>query len=106
VVREELPPDAAESLFQERVIKIAEGYGYRHWHNTNPRRSAKGWFDLVLWRGPKVGYPPRVIYAELKKVTGRQSEAQKMMAAGFIDAGQEVYCWWPKQLSEIEEVLK
>jgi hypothetical protein len=100
-----LPPDASEALFQAAVIKIADACKYGHWHNTNARKSAAGWFDLVLWRGPAKGYPPRVIYIELKKIGGRMSPPQKQIAAEFADAGQEVYCFWPKDLDEIERIL-
>jgi hypothetical protein len=102
----EMDQDTLERIFQTNVERIAEAGGFRHWHNQNARRSEPGWPDLVMWRGPKVGYPPRLVFAELKKIGGAISDAQQRTAYGLRDAGQEFYFWYPTDLPEIELILK
>jgi hypothetical protein len=98
---EPLSPDAAESLFQARVIKIAEDAGWDRWHNTNPRKSAPGWPDLILVRGP------RMVALELKTMTGRLSDAQQhwLEILARVEVVEARMCR-PSDLAEIERILR
>ena len=93
------------------MIDLARLCGWRV-HHTRPALTRRGrWLtpiqgdagfpDLVLCR------PPRVIFAELKRVGARPTAAQR----GWLDAlhacaGVECYLWTPEDWGAIVETLR
>lgn len=60
-----------------------------------------GFFDLVLIKAP------RVIFAELKSVNGRTTQAQKdWFVRTSACPGVAVYLWRPTDIEAIERILK
>jgi hypothetical protein len=100
-----------EKDFQRAVIELARTMGWRV-HHTLPAITERGrWItpvqgdvgfpDLVLCR------PPRLIFAELKRVGGKLSVAQRE----WLDAlqacdGVECYLWNPNDWDTIVCTLK
>jgi hypothetical protein len=60
-----------EATWQAQVVDLAELFGWFVYHNPDSRRSNAGFPDLVLIR------PPRVLFIELKRETGRLSPTQR-----------------------------
>lgn len=96
------PPaiDCSEREFQSAVVALAKCRGWKTYHTFDSRRSAEGWFDLVCAR---VG---RVLFAELKRESGKQTDEQLAWFTMFVSAGKEVYCWRPSDWRQICEVLR
>jgi len=99
-----------EKEFQRAVIEYARMMGWRVHHTLpaitqsgrwiTPVQGDVGFPDLVLCR------PPRVIFAELKRVGGKVSVAQRE----WLDAlqacnGVECYVWYPDDWEQILSVL-
>lgn len=59
-----------EAQWQNTVVEAAELFGWWLFHDHDPRRNQAGFPDLVLIR------PPRVVFVELKRETGKVSKAQ------------------------------
>ncbi len=105
----QLPPDIREAPFQKIIIDRAHELNWicahfrtslnmRGEHQTAVGADGKGFFDLVLMR-------ERVIYVEVKRQKGVQSDEQKMWAKRAKAAGCEVYLFRPADLELIEQVL-
>jgi len=100
-----------EKEFQRAVIEYARMMGWRV-HHTRPALTQRGkWItpvqgdtgfpDLVLCR------PPRLILAELKRVGGKVSVAQReWLSALQACTGVECYIWYPNDWGTIERVLQ
>lgn len=76
-----------EKEFQVQVVEVARACGWHWYHSHDSRRSPAGFPDLVLVRGD------RLIFAELKRESGRVTEAQR----DWIDAlsgGPWTACVW------------
>lgn len=84
------------------VLAIARTYGWRSYHTHDSRRSAGGFPDLVLIRGP------RLLVAELKSQSGRYAPGQEEWLMAFATAGVEAYLWRPLDWLDgsIEGVLR
>jgi hypothetical protein len=100
-----------ERDFQQAVIDLARFMGWRVFHARpaltrrgrwlTPIQGDAGFPDLVLCR------PPRLILAELKRVGGKLSPAQR----GWLDAlhacaGVECYLWTPSDWEAIIDTLR
>ena len=83
-----------ESSLAMAVNDISRRYGWRKYHTANSRRSEAGFPDTVLVN-PALG---RVIFAELKTMKGRLSEAQRAWLSDLRAAGAEAYVWRPDGL--------
>jgi hypothetical protein len=72
--------ELAEAAFQRQVEQLAAFYGWRTYHTHDSRRSAAGFPDLVLIRGPEL------LFVELKTDRGRLSAAQAawLEALGYV----------------------
>lgn len=83
-------------------------------------RSDKALAKMLGWRlcyhtlrskGSKAGFPDRVlvreriVYVELKSMTGKPTEAQVEWLDGLAKAGGECYLWKPSDLDEIGKIL-
>jgi hypothetical protein len=87
-------------MFQQSVVDYARYRGWRCYHTHNSRRSASGYPDLHLVRGQ------RQIFAELKTMRGKVSEAQwGWLEALVLLPNAEVYQWRPNCWNTIEAVL-
>lgn len=92
-----------EASWQRQVIAIAESYGWTHYHspragirrNGSVRTVPAGFPDLVLARGP------RLIFAELKRETGKKTPAQDEWLRKLAATSAETYCWRPSDLDDV-----
>ena len=96
-----VPMDASEATFQAAVVRYAKFHGWEVYHTHDSRHSAAGFPDLVG------NHPSKGMFAaELKKTGGQATSAQTRWLVAFKAAGTPSYLWWPKDLAEIEEVLR
>lgn len=95
-----------EAQFQTDVIEAAMWCGWKVQHTRAARTPSGGWStpiaghigfpDLVL------AHPTRgVIFAELKRDTGRLSPAQTEWLDTLFRAGAEAYVWRPRDWETI-----
>lgn len=104
----------SEARFQADVVDLARKRGWSVYHPYDSRRSSPGFPDLVLARAG------RIIVAELKAVTGRWGEGQRVWLAELTGthprewhfghthrAGPAliVACWTPLDWDTIAELL-
>lgn len=87
-----------EREFQAEVVKTARSCGWITYHTHDSRRSDKGFPDLVLVR-------ERVVFAELKTDTGRESAEQLEWMRRLKRAGAEAYVWRPRHMDDIHATL-
>lgn len=92
-------PPLSEKRFLAQVVGLAMLRGWRHYHTHRSEGSAAGFPDLVLVRRP------RVVWAELKRDSGRLTRAQQDWLSDLAACGQEWYVWRPADWEEIVEVL-
>jgi hypothetical protein len=98
-------PDINEKDFQAMVIAYAELRGWKVYHTYISIRSKAGYPDLTMVRRNDVD-AGRVVFAELKKETGKVEKAQSEWIKALEQAGQEVYLWRPSSWAEIVSVLR
>lgn len=85
----------SEADWQELVVQFARIRGWTVYHPYDSRKSAPGWPDLVLMR------PPELIFAELKTMRGRVTQAQEQILDLLRACGQEAYLWRPIDEPEV-----
>jgi len=102
----------SEAHFEQRVVKMADLYGWcgRHERNSEDARGIHtlrhgghvcglGWPDWVFF---KEGYPPK--FRELKSDLGRLGPRQQWYQAKFRACGFDVGVWrprdWPRIVAE------
>ena len=91
-----------EAGFQQWVTDLATTLGWRWVHIPDSRRlpgDGRGFPDLLLVR-------ERIIFAECKRQSGKQTWEQTLWEIVLVSAGQEFYCWRPSDRAAIEEVLR
>jgi 5-methylcytosine-specific restriction endonuclease McrA len=96
--RERIDASMSEAEWQWQVVQCAAANGWTVWHDNDARRNNGGFPDLVLIR-------ERVVWAELKRATGRVSAVQRWFRDVLIAAGAEAYIWYPKDWVEVQRVL-
>ena len=79
----------SEKDFQAIVIHAAVALGWRYYHTHRSDRSPAGFPDLVLVRGGTV------IFAELKRKTGRVSAAQQEWLDDLSRTPNLTFVWRP-----------
>ncbi len=90
----------SEKDFQAQILDLARLAGWKAYHTSDSRRSAKGFPDLCLVR------PPVVLFAELKSATGRVSPEQvTWLEALKACESVEARLWRPSDFEEIERTL-
>ena len=72
------PRILTEKDFQQQVVDAAHLFGWWVFHDYDARKNEPGFPDLVLIR------PPRVLFLELKRETGRCTRAQEKVL-GMLD---------------------
>lgn len=96
-----------EKDWQARVIAIAESFGWT-WYaapragirsNGSVRQVPAGWPDLCLARGP------RLVFVELKRETGKTTEAQDEWLRKLAATSAETYVWRPSDLDDVIATL-
>lgn len=104
-----LARDCSERQFQDAVLEYAGLLGWRRLH-VRPARTLRSWRTPV--QGDGAGFPDnlllrrdRGIAAELKRVGGRLTEAQRAWLEAFEAAGFETYVWTPADGDQIAQVL-
>ena len=108
----DLKREITEAEFTAQIIDLAHLLGWlvahfrqgmtKHGWRTPVSGDGMGFPDLVL---VSVGQR-RVIYAELKRESGRLSAKQEDWLEHLQRCGCEVYVWRPSQFEEITEILR
>lgn len=109
-LRRELDRLTTEEEFTSAVIELATVYRWRVFHPRPLRRKDGSWRtafsgdqgfpDLVLCR------PPRLIFAELKRETGRLGPGQGAWLEKLrSSSGAEVYLWRPSDWDRLAAIL-
>lgn len=107
VTTAKLPPQT-EAEFQKQVIELAHTFGWLCAH-FRTALTTRGWRTAV--QGDGAGFPDcvlvkdRVIFAELKRVGGKPTEAQTAWLDAIRAAGVEAYLWTPDSWPAIIHVL-
>ena len=90
-----------EKDFQWRIRDYAEGRLWTVLTTTDSRHSPDGDPDLRMIR------PPRVVYAEVKRVGGKLTDAQIIILTLVSECPPiEPYAWWPEDWEAIKAILK
>ena len=96
-----------EKDWQKHVMEMAKANGWLFYHapdnkpiNGRVQNITAGFPDLVLIK------PPFVIFAELKRETGKLSPAQENWLYLLKASGQEAYVWRPSQINEVLKLLR
>ncbi len=93
-------PAITEAAFMRQVLDLARIFGWTVYHPQLSKWSERGFPDLTLVR------PPRVVFAELKRQTGRTTEHQDRWLALLAGCdGVETYLWRPADFDAIAAVL-
>ena len=94
------PRPPKEKEFQAVVVSYATARGWLVYHTYNSKRSAKGYPDLHLVRGP------RSVFAELKRSGKERLKLdQEKWRDALLAAGQEWHLWTPEAWPDIREAL-
>lgn len=96
-----------EAAWQQQVLDVARWYGWLTYAPPRAgvrglgtvRTTTPGYPDLTLVRGP------RLIFAELKRQTGRTTPEQDAWHDALRRASVEVYLWRPADLPLVEQTL-
>lgn len=102
-------PPVKENAFEAQVLQYAHLMGWIGAHFRPARTKVGEWRTPVA--GDAEGYPDwtfvreRVLWAELKGSRGELTAEEYFWLLALIDAGQEVYLWYPDDWDEIKEVM-
>lgn len=105
--QERILRDTTEHHWQKIVTQIMDTYGWTWWHapDNRPGRNGRvqnvrpGLPDLIAVRGK------RLIFAELKRETGRTTPEQDDALAKLGETHAETYVWRPRDREEVLRVL-
>jgi hypothetical protein len=97
--RAQVAAGMSEAVLQSRVESLAREFGWRVFHAPDNRPNARGavqritpgFPDLVLVHRPS----GRILYRELKTMTGRLTPAQREWALDLTACGADVGVWRP-----------
>ena len=94
-----------EREWQKTVTTLMTAYGWQWWHGADNRpvngriqHVRPGLPDLIAVRGT------RVLFAELKRETGKPTPEQ-VQALAALGGAAEAYLWRPRDISEVRRVL-
>lgn len=96
----------SESVLQGHVIGLATWLDWHCYHTHDSRRSQAGFPDLTMVREND-----RVLFVELKTERGKVTQAQQewidaLSSVATLTDLLEVHVWRPRDMDEIERVLK
>jgi hypothetical protein len=89
----------SEKAFQADVEKFARKHGWKVYHTRDSRKSAFGFPDMVLLRGPVI------IVAELKVGRNEPTAEQSEWLEAFRAADVQAVVWRPCNWPEISKAL-
>jgi hypothetical protein len=92
-------PALSEKDFQRQVLDVAHIFGWVVYHPMLSKWSERGFPDLTMVRRD------RLVFAELKRQSGKTSEHQDQWLALLGATAAEVYVWRPSDLETIAAVL-
>lgn len=100
-----------EAQWQQQVIDIAGVRRWRWWHAPDNRPVVgKGGQEYV--QNVKAGFPDlvlvreeRLVFAELKRETGKASPEQLAWALALNATAAEVYLWKPHDIADVLRIL-
>lgn len=97
-------PLQSEAEFQDSVLELAHKLGWElTYHTYDSRRSTEGFPDLVLCR-PR---DERLVIAELKRIDGRVTPAQRAWLDALGAARyKDVRVWRPTDWDDIQRLLR
>lgn len=98
--RQLLDLQITEREFMDTVTRYADLRGWDWHHQFNSLHSKAGWPDLALVRGE------RLVFAEIKRQTGRLRPEQDYWLDKLRLTGAEVYVWRPSLWGEVEAALR
>jgi hypothetical protein len=90
----------SEAEFQKRITDLCDWLHLKWHHETDSRKSKKGWPDLVI------AGPNHVIFVELKTDKGRVSAEQQQWLDTLERAGATVAVWRPADWPNIQRILR
>jgi hypothetical protein len=90
--------DIDEKEWSRQVYNLAKTLGFLRYHTYRSKLSQPGFPDDVLVR-------ERVIFMELKRESGKVSDAQREWIRALHKAGAEVYVVRPRHLDELGIVM-
>lgn len=96
-----------EKDWQKTVTVLMLAYGWEWWHGADNRPGMNGRIqtvrpglpDLIAARGN------RLIFAELKRETGKTTPEQDNALRVLAATGAETYVWRPRDISDIRKIL-
>ena len=92
--------ELSEADFQRQVVHVAQLNGWKVYSIPDSRRATMaGYPDLTMWRGK------RLVFAELKRESGKLSVQQKIVLDELQNLPVEVYVWKPSNWDAIETIL-
>ena len=95
ISRDEFVAQSAADMPEKRLQAVVEAAlkecGWTYYHTYDSRRSNRGLPDIIALRGP------RLIWRELKDMTGRLTTDQKVWKLALETAGQDWGLWRPDQ---------
>lgn len=98
--RETLGYRESEAQFQKRITDLCDWLHLKWHHETDSRKSKKGWPDLVI------AGPSHVIFVELKTETGKVSAEQREWLDILASTGATVLVWRPSDWPHAERILR
>lgn len=91
----------SEADFQRQVLDLARILGWSAYHPMLSKWSERGWPDLALVR------PPRLVFIELKRETGKTTPHQDRWLSMLGACPQvETYLFRPSDFDRITETLR
>lgn len=88
-----------EADFQRKITDLCDWLGLKWHHETDSRKSKKGFPDLVI------AGEGGVIFAELKSKRGKLTDSQGEWLGTLLAAGATAYVWYPQDWPSIYERL-
>lgn len=98
-LREAMEKAQSEKEFQQKITDLCDLLGIKWHHETDSRRSKKGFPDLVL-----AGI--RVVFVELKTESGKVTKEQQEWIDKVRAAGGIIHVWRPSDWDRIEKYLR
>ena len=104
--------EITEAQWQSTVEEIARLCGWLVYHAPDNRPVLSGRGTRYV-QNVRAGFPDlvlvrrdRLVFAELKRETGRLSDDQHCWLQALEDAKAEVFVWYPSDLQRVREVLQ
>jgi hypothetical protein len=89
-----------EKDFQKKVTDLCDYLHLKWHHETDSRRSKKGFPDLLI------AGPGGVLFVELKSAKGKTTAEQEEWLDKLDQAGATVYVWRPADFEDAALILK